>query len=234
MLDSIRNKGMYNMKTNITALFLVAAPLLLAGCGREMPHEWRPHDPGIQSQTVQENIVFAGKETKLTDAQQMQLKGVLQSAVGAKSSSVKIYTHDTSDNLKKSPLKERVHNIINAFIKMGVSRNGIEVVSDAVSGEDAGTIITVETMSYVAKAPKCHGWNYSMDRFLPPEGEVDFGCASASNLAAMVANPQDLVNGQPLGKGDAQRNDLAVQNYRTDKTTKLLTAAGIVSKGTKK
>lgn len=40
------------------------------------------------------------------------------------------------------------------------------------------------------------------------------GCTTNYNLQAMVANPEDLVHGRPLGPADGEREACAVQAYR--------------------
>lgn len=67
----------------------------------------------------------------------------------------------------------------------------------------------------VAAVPGCPNWqrpsqpNYN-NQLLP-----NFGCAVNANLAAMVANPEDLVHGREgSGVGDAMTNTRAVRAYR--------------------
>jgi type IV pilus biogenesis protein CpaD/CtpE len=44
---------------------------------------------------------------------------------------------------------------------------------------------------------------------------MQWGCATYTNLAAQVANPQDLVQPQPLGPADAAVAASAVHRYET-------------------
>lgn len=48
-----------------------------------------------------------------------------------------------------------------------------------------------------------------------------FGCATYTNLARMVAEPDDLVAPQPFAGASAPREDGAVQRYHDNKTTPL-------------
>jgi hypothetical protein len=76
---------------------------------------------------------------------------------------------------------------------------------------------------------KCDNWNYRIDRDVYPEGEPDYGCASASNLASMVANKNDLVEGRDLASGDAARHDIFTEYYRQDKIKALLKGEKIIA-----
>lgn len=49
------------------------------------------------------------------------------------------------------------------------------------------------------------------------------GCANATNLARMAANPEDLVRGQDTGPADGSTGVLAIGRYRTDAVKPLRT-----------
>ena len=83
----------------------------------------------------------------------------------------------------------------------------------------AGMVRVVVTRT-VASVPNCPNWsrpaspNYN-NKMLP-----GFGCAVNSNLAAMVANPEDLIHGREgTGIGDATTAARAVNVYRTQPPT---------------
>lgn len=70
---------------------------------------------------------------------------------------------------------------------------------------------------YTVALPPCPNWSS------PPGAEYtnahmsNWGCAAATNLGLMVANPADLVSGRPLGRVEAQPAVAAVQRYMTDR-----------------
>lgn len=47
------------------------------------------------------------------------------------------------------------------------------------------------------------------------------GCANTANLHAMIANPDDLIEGRPFGGSDAVLEAAAVERLRRDKVKKL-------------
>ncbi|WP_168788369.1 CpaD family pilus assembly lipoprotein [Paraburkholderia aromaticivorans] len=59
---------------------------------------------------------------------------------------------------------------------------------------------------------------------------MEWGCATYSNLAAQIANPQDLVKPQPLGPADAAVAASAVRRYETGHVIPLDTATSRDSK----
>lgn len=76
---------------------------------------------------------------------------------------------------------------------------------------------------YVAIPPDCNTLlqpsEYSTD--LEPRPGIAFGCATLTNLAAQVANPQDLVTPRPYAGQHADTAGSAVTRYRLDKVTPL-------------
>jgi pilus assembly protein CpaD len=67
-----------------------------------------------------------------------------------------------------------------------------------------------------AEVPGCPNWTVASNPNWENRAMSNFGCAVNSNLAAMVANPEDLVHGQEgTGIGDTTTASKAVQLYRT-------------------
>jgi len=83
----------------------------------------------------------------------------------------------------------------------------------------AGTARIVVTRSK-ASVPGCPDWSAKSD-FNPNNGlSSNYGCAVNSNLAAMVANPEDLVHGtEGSGSTVVMSSNKAIDAYRTAKTT---------------
>lgn len=54
-----------------------------------------------------------------------------------------------------------------------------------------------------------------------PGAKLELGCANRANLAAMVANPADLQQGQPLSPASGARQAAAVDAYKKGQTRSL-------------
>ncbi|HXG99897.1 MAG TPA: CpaD family pilus assembly protein [Sphingomicrobium sp.] len=66
-----------------------------------------------------------------------------------------------------------------------------------------------------ASVPNCPNWNRSASQTYDNQQMPNFGCAVNANLAAMVANPQDLVFGREgSGVGDNRTSVKALDSYR--------------------
>lgn len=83
----------------------------------------------------------------------------------------------------------------------------------------AGNVrVVVSRMS--ASVPGCPDWNPNMSDDFNNNNHANFGCSINGNLAAMIANPADLVTGQ-VGSGttDARTSGKAINTYRSMKPT---------------
>lgn len=66
-----------------------------------------------------------------------------------------------------------------------------------------------------ASVPQCPNWSRPSNPNFSNEMMSNFGCAVSGNLAAMVANPGDLVSGrEPSGISDPVLSNKAIQSYR--------------------
>lgn len=89
---------------------------------------------------------------------------------------------------------------------------------DGTGASTAPLIISYRT--YDAVAPNCpdiSNWDFmdtTSNSALP-----SFGCAVTANLAAMIANPSDLVGDQPMDPADTARRSIMFSKYRAGETT---------------
>jgi pilus assembly protein CpaD len=66
-----------------------------------------------------------------------------------------------------------------------------------------------------ASVPGCPNWSRAATPNFDNASMSNFGCGVNSNIAAMIANPQDLVSGQEgSGVGDTATASKAVEQYR--------------------
>jgi pilus assembly protein CpaD len=70
-----------------------------------------------------------------------------------------------------------------------------------------------------ASVPNCPNWSRPSQPEYAGSTMSNFGCANNSNLAAMIANPEDLVQGRDGGKTDATTTARAIKFYRDAEPT---------------
>ena len=106
--------------------------------------------------------------------------------------------------------------VVNQLLESGVSRNQIMVGAGNAGPSDD---IRLTFIRYVAESPACGNWStnlgFTAGNTLPP----DFGCTTQHNIAAMVADPRDLLSPDTTGQADAQRRLTVLDKYRTGQPT---------------
>jgi pilus assembly protein CpaD len=100
-----------------------------------------------------------------------------------------------------------------ALVRAGVPHGKIQVVPYHVGDHSEAAPLRVSYLSVKAVTPTCGLW----PEMQPSSGKNfqyhNFGCAAQQNLAAMVANPADLVRPQPMQPASGARRALVIQTY---------------------
>jgi pilus assembly protein CpaD len=117
------------------------------------------------------------------------------------------------------------------LVGMGAPATAVRIV-----GYDAGGAPNaprkVGFLRYRASIPQCGGWdNITATKDNKPY--ENYGCAVAANMAAQIANPEDLLSPRDSTPADAGRRDTVMGKYRRGETTasaKEEQATGVVSK----
>ncbi|MGA7676030.1 MAG: CpaD family pilus assembly protein [Rhizomicrobium sp.] len=100
---------------------------------------------------------------------------------------------------------------------LGVPRSRILVGTREASGAD--TQVEIGYVGYVARTDPCGDWSKDLAETASNQSAPNFGCAVQHNIAAMVADPRDLVTPRPTTDGDATRRNTVVGNYEKGKVT---------------
>lgn len=92
---------------------------------------------------------------------------------------------------------------------------GAPVTAGAVEPGSVRVVVSRAT----AAVPDCPNWKRKSVPEFASSTTSNFGCAMNSNLAAMVANPEDLVRGQVGSGTDARTTSRAIKTYRDAEPT---------------
>jgi pilus assembly protein CpaD len=100
---------------------------------------------------------------------------------------------------------------------MGVSRDHILVAThDAPSGD---TKVELNYVAYLAHADECGDWSDDLAFTLDNATPKNFGCSVQHNIAAMVADPRDLMDPRAMDGSDATRRAIVTGHYEKGEQT---------------
>jgi pilus assembly protein CpaD len=98
-----------------------------------------------------------------------------------------------------------------------VPRARILVGTHEAAGGDA--LVEIGYVGYVAQSDPCGDWSKDLAETASNQSAPNFGCAVQHNIAAMVADPRDLVQPRPSTDADAVRRNTVLGNYEKGKVT---------------
>jgi pilus assembly protein CpaD len=107
--------------------------------------------------------------------------------------------------------QRRQESVATAFVRGGL-RVMRDVQIDGVALDPNEVRIVVGR--HVVTPPPCPNWSKRPDEDFGNTPSGNIGCATATNLGQMVANPSDLLSGQPTSPADGELSAFRVESYR--------------------
>ncbi|HZS81939.1 MAG TPA: CpaD family pilus assembly lipoprotein [Stellaceae bacterium] len=204
------------MICRLIPLIGLVALAALGGC--ESPvEEWQPVEAPKTSKVelarLSHTVRFEPSATKMSPSETTRLVGFLDDSDLVPGEHVYL----------QAPRDDSLSRAREATIRRILARRGILVgtvpESKSPLGEQLalGDVVTIELERYVVTPPDCPNWSKPTGGDPTNTVASNFGCATATNLGLMVANPRDLIAGRRAGPADAEPALRAIQNYRAGK-----------------
>jgi len=112
----------------------------------------------------------------------------------------------------------RVSQDARAFLlARGAPAEMVRLVGYDAAGQAEAPVV-VGFQRYVATAPECGEWR-DLTKTFGNTTYGNFGCAVSANIAAQVANPEDLLHPRGMTPADPQRRSTVFDKYRNGTTT---------------
>jgi pilus assembly protein CpaD len=205
-------------------LFPLAAALgisLLSGCvGTDhvivgaVPDDYRTNHPIVISEKEQVTDIPVGAADRgMTRSQRQQLQGFLDSYDRSAAPVVQFLLPEGSAN--EAAARRAAPGLAEAARASGVRRGNIAILSYHVDAPDSQPPIRVSYSKVVASAGPCGRWPEDLMKDAENKHYADFGCSYQRNLAAQVANPNDLIGPRKMGDIDAENRDNVINVYRS-------------------
>ena len=112
------------------------------------------------------------------------------------------------------------------LITYGVPVGAIQYRSYPALSSATGAPLRLAFVEISASTEPCGPWTDNLARNFNNENYAAFGCATQNNLAAMVANPLDLLYPRIMTPPDAARRATALANYQQGRATATTYEAG--------
>ncbi len=196
---------------------LIALALSLAGCGTSNRGMESVHQPVVQRTDYVMDLVSAG--SGLAAGEQERLEGWFRSIGLAYGDRVAI----------DDPTGGAAGAVAELLARRGMSIYGAAPVT--AGGGAAGSVRVVVSRA-AASVPGCPDWSRSSANEFVGSTMSNYGCANNAALAAMIADPLDLISGREVGTTtDPAVASKAIDAFRAARPTG---AQGIKSESTSK
>lgn len=211
--------------SNVVSLAILASAMLfLPGCGYfqnrhhievgSIPDDYRTNHPiSLAEQDEHLDVLVGAGDKNISLAQKSVIQGFVAQYISNGSGPVQIMLPQGGTN---SAAAKRVHgDIVSALRKGGVPSGYIITTSYAPPTSDGANPVRISYRALSASTTPCGKWPDDLSKDTENKHYADFGCSYQNNLAAMIANPADLLGPRAMTQVDAAKRGEVIKKYQT-------------------
>lgn len=211
----------------LTALGVASALALTGGCEATDYEDWSAMPPAREAKVdlarYAHAIRFAPKSARLEGLERNRLDDFL-ARVRAGPADTVLIAGPGGNSLAGRRLETVSAYLVHRAMRPRAAGEGLGAEA---AGPDA---VSVVVERYTVTLPACPDWSDRPGRSWNNTVSSNWGCATATNLGLMVAEPGDLATGRAPGPMDGGFATLAIQRYRAGETRPLDSENGSTSK----
>lgn len=203
---------------------IASAMLFLPGCGKffenrhhievgSIPDDYRTNHPISLSEQEEHLDVLVGTSDKgISLAQRQVIQGFVAQYMSNGSGPVQIMLPSGGVNAAAA---QRVQpDIVAALRKGGVSSSQIITVSYAAPSSDGAHPVRIAYRALAASTTPCGKWTDDLTNDTENKHYANFGCSYQNNMAAMIANPADLLGPRATTQIDPAKRGNVIKKYQ--------------------
>ena len=202
--------------------------LLLAGCASHskrdftvgsVQHTYKTKHPIVIDEGEKTlDIPVASQSSGLPRAVASSIEGYGGEFLQAANGTITIMVPSGSSN--ESGARAILPSVTNALTVSGVPAHRMNVTSYYAAEHGATAPIRLSYIAVTAKVEQCGKWPEDLAaQNNNNQNYHNFGCASQNNLAAIIANPADLLAPRGTTPIDAARRNQVIESYRNAENT---------------
>jgi len=204
---------------------IVLAGLLLGACGNLYPelrdYEATPKFVTAHEYTYGTDAEFPVNQASLSSEEAGRLASYIQRMAIGGHDRVNLVIYENGD---MTPVVEgRIRAIQTILEQQNVQLAGVTWSPRLTDGDADRVRVTVDR--YLISLPGCPDWTKSAMGTYDNQVHSNWGCATAMNLGAMIAEPYDLISGRSDTHTDGAYALQSIQRYQTGSTKKLEASA---------
>jgi pilus assembly protein CpaD len=227
LFPSARQKDLLRL-AGIAAM--IAATALVSSCGTTrpdhtttgaIPDDYRRNHPITLAEAEHDlDVPLAAGEHGLTPSTRDLIKGFAQDYAALSKGTIRIALPLNAAN---SPTAQRLRGQIRqVLIDNAVPASRIVFTNYDAPAGNVSAPVRLGFVAVTAMTNECGQWPSDLmtgPSVIENRNYENFGCASQQNLAAQIANPNDLVGPRGMSPIDAQNRAAVIDAYRSDATS---------------
>jgi pilus assembly protein CpaD len=182
------------------------------------PTDWRVNHPITISEMLTTMDIPVGLETRyLPRGMEDNIRGFAAAFMDSGSNEIAIVLPTGSPNAySAAALSGQIEDIL-ADTGIFLGQIHYRTYSAQAGGADAPIRLAYAEIS--ASVAECGNWTENLARNFNNDNYENFGCATQSNLAAMISNPLDLLYPRMMTPPNAARRGTVLQDYQAGQGT---------------
>ncbi|PBC08290.1 CpaD family pilus assembly protein [Mesorhizobium sp. WSM3859] len=212
--------GIARIRRQVVPALAVALAASLAGCANRdsvtvgaIPDDYRTTHPiVIAEKNLKIDLPVGAGDRGMTGAQRDALLGFLDGYDKSAAPALTIAMPAGSANEVAARAAGR--DFARLAMAAGVKRNRIVMTSYQSAVPEASAPVRVAFVAVRAQTNKCGRWPDDLAETSENKHYADFGCSYQNNLAAQVANPNDLIGPRKQSEIDAENRGAVIDVYR--------------------
>ena len=179
-----------------------------------IPDDYRTTHPIVIAEKNQKiDLPVGAGDRGMTGAQRDALLGFLDGYDKSAAPTLTIATPFGSANQAAAAAASR--DFARLAVAAGVKRNRIVMTSYQSAVPEASAPVRVAFVAVRAQTDRCGRWPDDLLQTSENKHYADFGCSYQNNLAAQVANPNDLLGPRKQSDIDAENRGAVIDVYRS-------------------
>ncbi|MBZ9678033.1 CpaD family pilus assembly protein [Mesorhizobium sp. ES1-1] len=213
--------GRSRIHRQAVSLLAVAVAALLAGCAQRdsitvgaIPDDYRTNHPIVIAEKNQKiDLAVGAGDRGMTRSQRDTLLGFLDGYDRSAAPTLTIQVPSGSANEVAATAAAR--DFARLAIASGIKRGRIVVTSYQAASSEISSPVRVAYITVRAQTGKCGRWPADLGDTSENKHYADFGCSYQNNLAAQMANPNDLLGPRKQTTIDAENRGEVIDVYRS-------------------
>lgn len=208
-------------KMTKSTIALALCTTVLAGCATKtdsvtvgaIPDDYRTKHPIVVTQKEQTLDIAVASGVRKLDRASLSNIEAFSNAFASSGSGIIVILEPAGSANSQSAIKVR-DEVIRAIKQGGVARHQIGIQTYDASQHGPAAPIRLSYHAVSAEVGKCGNWFEDLAHNPENRNYHDFGCSTQSNLAAMIANPNDLMGPRASSPIDAIQRAGVIERYQ--------------------